>query len=67
MWFLLFFAALDISADLVELGRTPVAVISAGVKSILDVGRTLEYLVSSMQFTLQSGGEGVVRLPFPIM
>ena len=38
-------AALDISADLRELGRTPVAVVSAGVKSILDIGRTLEYLV----------------------
>lgn len=36
--------SLDVSADLVELGRTPVAVISAGVKSILDIGRTLEYL-----------------------
>ena len=35
---------LDISADLTELGRTPVTVVCAGVKSILDVGRTLEYL-----------------------
>jgi pseudouridine-5'-phosphate glycosidase len=35
---------MDISADLPELGRTPVAVVSAGVKSILDIGRTLEYL-----------------------
>lgn len=35
---------MDISSDLTELGRTPVAVISAGVKSILDVPRTLEYL-----------------------
>ncbi|XP_025021809.1 uncharacterized protein LOC112540522 isoform X2 [Python bivittatus] len=35
---------LDVSADLTELSRTPVAVISAGVKSILDIGRTLEYL-----------------------
>jgi len=35
---------LDISADLTELGRTPVAVVSAGVKSILDIGLTLEYL-----------------------
>lgn len=26
------------------LGRTPVAVVCAGVKSILDIGRTLEYL-----------------------
>ena len=34
----------DISADLTELSRTPVAVISAGVKSILDIGLTLEYL-----------------------
>jgi pseudouridine-5'-phosphate glycosidase len=35
---------MDISADLPELGRTPVAVVSAGVKSILDIGLTLEYL-----------------------
>ena len=34
----------DISADLTELSRTPVCVISAGVKSILDVPKTLEYL-----------------------
>lgn len=37
--------ALDISADLTELGRTPIGVVSAGVKSILDIGRTLEFLV----------------------
>ncbi|EDW65007.1 uncharacterized protein [Drosophila virilis] len=35
---------LDVSADLVELGRTPVAVVCSGVKSILDIPRTLEYL-----------------------
>lgn len=35
---------MDISADLNELGRTPVAVVSSGVKSILDIGRTLEFL-----------------------
>jgi pseudouridine-5'-phosphate glycosidase len=34
----------DISADLTELGGTPVAVVSAGVKSILDIGLTLEVL-----------------------
>ena len=34
----------DISADLTELGRTEVAVICAGVKSILDIAKTLEYL-----------------------
>ncbi|XP_068169684.1 uncharacterized protein zgc:136858 isoform X2 [Antennarius striatus] len=36
--------SLDISADLTELGRTPITVVSAGVKSILDIGRTLEFL-----------------------
>ncbi|XP_039988917.1 pseudouridine-metabolizing bifunctional protein C1861.05 [Xiphias gladius] len=36
--------SLDISADLTELGKTPIAVVSAGVKSILDIGRTLEFL-----------------------
>jgi pseudouridine-5'-phosphate glycosidase len=35
---------LDISADLEELGRTDVIVVCAGVKSILDIPRTLEYL-----------------------
>jgi pseudouridylate synthase len=35
---------LDISADLTELSTTDVAVISAGVKSILDIGLTLEAL-----------------------
>lgn len=35
---------LDISADLTEMAQTNVAVISAGVKSILDIGLTLEYL-----------------------
>ena len=34
----------DISADLIELGRTPVAVVCAGVKSILDIPKTLEVL-----------------------
>ena len=37
-------SSLDISADLGELGRTPVTVVCAGPKSILDVGRTLEAL-----------------------
>ncbi|XP_021917454.1 uncharacterized protein LOC110828757 isoform X3 [Zootermopsis nevadensis] len=35
---------MDVSADLMELGRNPVAVVSSGVKSILDIERTLEYL-----------------------
>lgn len=36
--------SMDISADLTELGCVPVAVVSAGVKSILDIGLTLERL-----------------------
>lgn len=35
---------LDVSADLDELARTNVAVVCAGIKSVLDIGRTLEYL-----------------------
>jgi pseudouridine-5'-phosphate glycosidase len=34
----------DVSADLTELSVTPVAVVSAGIKSILDIGLTLERL-----------------------
>lgn len=37
-------SSMDISADLTEMGQTSVAVISAGVKSILDIELTLEYL-----------------------
>lgn len=36
--------SMDISADLTEMENTNVAVVSAGVKSILDIGLTLEYL-----------------------
>jgi pseudouridine-5'-phosphate glycosidase len=36
--------SMDISADLQELANTSVAVVCAGVKSILDIGLTLEYL-----------------------
>jgi pseudouridine-5'-phosphate glycosidase len=35
---------MDVSADLDELTRTPVAVVCAGAKAILDLPRTLEYL-----------------------
>lgn len=35
---------MDVSADLTELGRTPVAVVCAGPKLILDIPRTMEYL-----------------------
>lgn len=37
-------SSLDISADLTELGRTRIAVVSSGCKSFLDLPRTLEYL-----------------------
>jgi pseudouridine-5'-phosphate glycosidase len=50
----------DISADLQELARTPVAVVCAGVKSILDIGLTLEYLETHGVPVL---GYGTERLP----
>ncbi|CAN0262027.1 unnamed protein product, partial [Discosporangium mesarthrocarpum] len=37
-------ATMDISADLAELARTPVVVVCAGVKSVLDIEKTLEVL-----------------------
>jgi len=37
-------SSMDISADLTEMGQTSVAIVSAGVKSILDIELTLEYL-----------------------
>jgi pseudouridine-5'-phosphate glycosidase len=37
-------SSMDISADLTELARTPVLVVCAGAKSILDLDLTLEYL-----------------------
>jgi len=51
--------ALDISADLDELGRTPVAVICSGAKAILDLPRTLEYLETKGVTVTTMGGEGV--------
>lgn len=36
--------SMDVSADLIELGRTPMMVVCAGAKSILDIPRTLEVL-----------------------
>jgi pseudouridine-5'-phosphate glycosidase len=35
---------MDVSADLVEMSKSPMAVVSAGIKSILDIGLTLEYM-----------------------
>jgi pseudouridine-5'-phosphate glycosidase len=69
----------DISADLQELAHTSVAVVCAGVKSILDIGLTLEYLethgvpvVSVGQpgfpafFTRESGFKADFQLDTPV-
>ncbi|KAF2834855.1 IdgA domain protein [Patellaria atrata CBS 101060] len=58
-------SSMDISADLTELGRTPVAVISSGCKSFLDVPRTLEYLETQGVgvATFADGREGKVDFP----
>ena len=42
----------DISQDLIELSRTPMVVVSAGVKAILDIPKTLEYLETSAVFVV---------------
>ncbi len=57
--------SMDISADLTELGRTPVAVISSGCKSFLDIPRTLEYLETQGVGvgTFADGREGSVDFP----
>jgi pseudouridine-5'-phosphate glycosidase/pseudouridine kinase len=56
---------MDISADLMELGRTPVAVISSGCKSFLDIPRTLEYLETQgvCVATFADGRTGDIDLP----
>ena len=41
-------SSLDISADLTELSRTPVAVVAAGAKAILDLPATLEVMETNM-------------------
>ena len=51
---------MDISADLEELAQTPVMVICAGAKSILDLGLTLEYLETKGVPVL---GFGTTELP----
>ena len=53
-------STLDVSADLTELGRTRVAVVCSGAKSILDLPRTLEFLETQGVLV---AGYGVDRLP----
>ncbi|KAK3695107.1 Indigoidine synthase A like protein-domain-containing protein [Podospora appendiculata] len=57
--------SLDISADLTELGRTRVAVISSGCKGFLDIPRTLEYLETqgALVSTFADGRTGAVDFP----
>lgn len=50
-------ASFDVSADLIELARTPVAVVCAGVKSILDIGLTLERLETDGVPVLVNGSD----------
>lgn len=58
-------SSMDISADLTELGRTPVTVISSGCKSFLDIPRTLEYLETEGVGvgTFADGRDGSVDYP----
>lgn len=56
---------MDVSADLTELGRTRVAVISSGPKGFLDIPRTLEYLETqgALVATFADGRTGDIDLP----
>ena len=57
--------SMDISADLTELGRTPLALVSSGCKSFLDIPRTLEYLETQGVGvgTFADGRDGSVDFP----
>lgn len=57
--------SLDISADLTELGRTPLAVICSGCKGFLDISRTLEFLETQgvSIATFRDGRNGDVAFP----
>jgi len=51
-------STMDVSADLTELSRTPVIVVSAGIKSILDIPKTLEVLeTQSVPVTVYQSNE----------
>ena len=55
---------MDISADLTELGRTNVAVISSGSKAFLDLAKTLEYLETQGVLVSTFGKRGE-KVDFP--
>lgn len=56
---------MDVSADLTELGKTPVTVVCAGPKSILDIPQTMEYLETQGVFvgTYNDNGRADLRIP----
>ncbi|KAJ6446056.1 hypothetical protein O9K51_00823 [Purpureocillium lavendulum] len=58
-------SSMDVSADLTELGRTRVAVISSGCKGFLDIPRTLEYLETQgcLVSTFADGRTGKIDFP----
>ena len=47
----------NISSDLLELSKTPVGVICAGVKLIQDIPKTLEYLETCLLYTSDAADE----------
>ncbi|EGZ76462.1 hypothetical protein NEUTE2DRAFT_98313 [Neurospora tetrasperma FGSC 2509] len=57
--------SMDISADLTELGRTRVAVVSSGCKGFLDIPRTLEFLETQgvLVSTFADGQQGNIDFP----
>lgn len=58
-------ASFDISADLIQLGRSPVAVICSGCKGFLDIPKTLEYLETQgvCVATFVDGRQGEIDFP----
>ncbi|OBA21486.1 hypothetical protein METBIDRAFT_78432 [Metschnikowia bicuspidata var. bicuspidata NRRL YB-4993] len=56
---------MDVSADLTELSRTPVTVVCAGPKLILDIGRTMEFLETQGVFVGTYNDDGRARVEIP--
>jgi pseudouridine-5'-phosphate glycosidase/pseudouridine kinase len=57
---------MDVSADLTELGRTRVAVVSSGCKGFLDIPRTLEFLeTQGVMVSTFADGRGAEKVDFP--
>ncbi|SGZ55838.1 CIC11C00000004109 [Sungouiella intermedia] len=56
---------MDVSADLTELARTPVTVVCAGPKLILDIPRTMEYLETQGVFVGTYNDNGRERVEVP--